>query len=81
MNNVERIDLKIYDPDESLREKRRRSMRQETNGTGTGNGTGEEEEEYEGSGEEREGGLEAKLVMKLVCKHGAYLRLSCCGPG
>jgi hypothetical protein len=67
-SNVERVDLKIHDPDNSLRSKRKRN-RPIHDGDTTGD---------EGSDDELSRGIEAYLVMKLVCKHGklssSYLR-------
>lgn len=59
-SNVERVDLKIHDPDNSLRSKRKRN-RIIHDGDTTGD---------EGSDDELSRGIEAYLVMKLVCKHG-----------
>ena len=59
-SNVERVDLKIHDPDNSLRSKRKRN-RAIHDGDTTG---------IEGSDDELSRGIEAYLVMKLVCKHG-----------
>ena len=59
-SNVERVDLKIHDPDNSLRSKRKRN-RVIQDGDTTGD---------EGSDDELSRGIEAYLVMKLVCKHG-----------
>jgi cell cycle checkpoint control protein RAD9A len=65
VSNVERVDLKIIDPD-TLRPKKKRardSTQSDENGVG--------DEEYMGSDDERDvGGIEAKLQIKLVCKHG-----------
>jgi hypothetical protein len=67
-SNVERVDLKIHDPDNSLRSKRKRNRAMHDGDT-----TGDE-----GSDDELSRGIEAYLVMKLVCKHGklssSYLR-------
>ncbi|ORY34976.1 Rad9-domain-containing protein [Naematelia encephala] len=63
VNNVDRIDLKIYDPDEQLHEKRRRRR-----STKDHDGTGDEQEESEEEQEEQ--GRGSILIMKLVCKHG-----------
>ena len=59
-SNVERVDLKIHDPDNSLRSKRKRNR-----AINDGDTTGDE-----GSDDEISRGIEAYLVMKLVCKHG-----------
>jgi hypothetical protein len=59
-SNVERVDLKIHDPDNSLRSKRKRNRAIHDEDT-----TGDE-----GSDDELSRGIEAYLVMKLVCKHG-----------
>lgn len=59
--NVERLDLTIVDPERSLRRKRKRES-----------DTSDEEEEIE---DELQQGLAAKLVMKLVCKHGTRLHM------
>jgi hypothetical protein len=59
-SNVERVDLRIHDPDNSLRSKRKRD-RIIHDGDTTGD---------EGSDDELSRGIEAYLVMKLVCKHG-----------
>jgi len=64
-SNVERVDLKIHDPDNSLRSKRKRNR-----AINDGDTTGDE-----GSDDEISRGIEAYLVMKLVCKHG---KLSIC---
>jgi len=62
--SVERLDLIIVDPDSSLRKrKRREKSRSETT-------TPRDEDDYEHSEDEAVGGIEAKLIMKLVCKHG-----------
>jgi hypothetical protein len=54
--------LKIHDPDNSLRSRRRRGRGQtEADGSTTND---------EGSDDELANGIEAYLVMKLVCKHG-----------
>lgn len=66
-SNVERVDLKIHDPDNSLRSKRKRNR-----AIHDGDTTGDE-----GSEDELSRGIEAYLVMKLVCKHG---KLSCPFP-
>ena len=61
---VERLDLTIVDPDSALRKKSRKATsRSETE-------TPREEDEYDHSEDEAVGGIEAKLIMKLVCKHG-----------
>jgi cell cycle checkpoint control protein RAD9A len=52
--NVERLDLKIVDPEQSL--VRKRKNREDT------------EQSEESDDESRT--IEAKLIMKLVCKHG-----------
>jgi hypothetical protein len=54
------VDLKIHDPDNSLRSKRKRNR-----AIHDGDTTGDE-----GSDDELSRGIEAYLVMKLVCKHG-----------
>ena len=58
---VERIDLKIIDNENALRKKRKR-QRSETH-------TPREEDEYQQSDDDA-GGIEAKLQIKLVCRHG-----------
>lgn len=63
-NNVERLDLKIIDNDQARRAKRGRPG-QHVNGP-------RDTDEYEGSDQEREGGIEATLIMKLVCRHGEH---------
>lgn len=60
------MDLKIHDPDNSLRSKRKRN-RAVNNGDTTGD---------EGSDDELSRGIEAYLVMKLVCKHGKLPEVS-----
>ena len=65
-NIVERLDLKIIDPDQSLRAKKRRLNKQDTNG--------QDDADYAGSDEDRERGIEAILIMKLVCRHGTLRR-------
>jgi hypothetical protein len=59
VNNVERLDLKIHDPEDSLRPKKRLRS-----GSSTENGT------TEAGSEDDVTGIEAILIMKLVCKHG-----------
>jgi len=54
------VDLKIHDPDNSLRSKRKRNR-----AIHDGDNTGDE-----GSDDEISRGIEAYLVMKLVCRHG-----------
>lgn len=62
--NVERVDLKIHDPDHSLGGgRRRRRGRRET--TESGGATDEDESE-----DDVGNSIESILVMKLVCKHG-----------
>jgi cell cycle checkpoint control protein RAD9A len=64
--SVERLDLTIVDPDSSLRKRRKRDKsRSET-------ATPRDEDDYEHSEDEAVGGIEAKLIMKLVCKHGEF---------
>lgn len=64
MATVERLDLTIVDPDSSLRKRRKREKsRSETT-------TPQDEDDYDHSEDEAVGGIEAKLIMKLVCKHG-----------
>ena len=65
-SNVERLDMTIYDPHESLRSKRK--------STGSSNGTSREVHVDEDSEDEAVTGIEAKLIMKLVCRHG---KLTC----
>jgi hypothetical protein len=65
------VDLKIYDPENSLRSKRKRARASE----GDGNTTTEE-----GSDDELSRGIEAYLVMKLVCRHGKLAVLDLCCP-
>jgi hypothetical protein len=60
--NVERVDLKIHDPDNSLRSRRKRRR-----GESDADGSTTNEE---ASDDEMPHGIEAYLVMKLVCKHG-----------
>jgi len=68
---VERLDLTIVDPDSALRKKSRKATsRSETE-------TPREEDEYDHSEDEAVGGIEAKLIMKLVCKHGELCSLPC----
>jgi cell cycle checkpoint control protein RAD9A len=67
MANVERVDLKIIDPD-TLRPKKKKG-RDSTTSESTGMG----EDEYQASDEERDvGGIESKLQIKLVCRHGTF---------
>lgn len=63
VGNVERVDLTIVDPESSLRNNRRKSE----------SSTLRDEEEYEESEGEEVRGIEAKLIMKLVCKHGTSI--------
>ncbi|ORX37984.1 Rad9-domain-containing protein [Kockovaella imperatae] len=68
MINVDRVDLKIVDPDQSLHVRKRqrsRSTASRENGTQT-----QDDADYEDEEEAEAGAIEAKLIMKLVCKHG-----------
>lgn len=62
--NVERVDLKIHDPDHSLGGRRKRRGRRDTTES---NGRTTDEEESE---DEVGSTIESMLIMKLVCKHG-----------
>ena len=52
--------MTIVDPDRSLRKRRRHTETQSQRDA-------EDDQESE---EEEHGGIEAKLILKLVCKHG-----------
>jgi len=66
MNNVERLDLTIIDPEQSLRPKRNNRQ-----SSGLTNQDEQDEADYqEIMGDDVNSGIEAKLIMKLVCKHG-----------
>lgn len=65
---MERVDLKIHDPDHSLGGKRRRRGRKDTTES-NGRTTDEDESEEEEVGNS----IESILIMKLVCKHGTSL--------
>lgn len=70
MNNVERLDLTIIDPEQSLRPKRNNRQ-----SSGLTNQDEQDEADYqEIMGDDVNSGIEAKLIMKLVCKHG---KLAC----
>ena len=75
--NVDRLDLKIVDPDASLTGRRKRktsSTSQLANGSQS-----EDDAAYEDDPEAS--GIEAKLIIKLVCKHGMFISCRCPRPG
>lgn len=61
--NVERVDLKIHDPDHALGGRRRRRRRDDDESDGHGSADEESEDDVVT-------GIESLLIMKLVCKHG-----------
>ena len=77
MNSIERLDLKIYDPAESLRVARRDDS---TAGSGSAttsapgssmNGSGDTEDDMDGGyGVDQAGGRQSTLMLRLLCRHG-----------
>lgn len=73
VNAIERLDLKIHDPTESLRVARRDDST-EASGSSTTNGSrssinGTDDTEEEGM---PVGGRQSQLVLRLLCKHGMF---------
>ena len=67
--NVDRVDLTIIDSEHALTSKKAATENGSTDITG-----GDEEEYEDGYAAEAElRGIEAKLIMKLVCKYGALI--------
>ena len=78
VNSIERLDLKIYDPAESLRVARRDES---TAGSGSAttaapgssmNGTGDtDDDDMDGGyGGDQAGGRQSTLMLRLLCRHG-----------
>ena len=64
--NVDRLDLTIVDPEQSLSRTRRKTISTPSQA----NPSAEDDDEYEGTEDVELGGIEAKLIIKLVCRHG-----------
>lgn len=75
MSTVQRIDLRIIDPSDELKSRLRKRRR------GGREADGEEQKVFVDDGpaypddDEAVGGIEAKLIMRLVCDHGEWLAL------
>lgn len=76
MSTVQRIDLRIIDPSDELKSRLRRRRR------GGREANGEEQKVFVDDGpaypddDEAVGGIEAKLIMRLVCDHGVIRKHS-----